>query len=140
MPTKKVWFVTGASKGLGLSLVKKLLQAGYAVAATSRTIDNLKTAVGAYNEKWLLPLQVNLRSATEITAAIQQTVDHFGKIDVVVNNAGYGIGGAVEELNEKEIQQSFEVNVFAVIKVMQAVMPFFRRQHSGHIINISSIA
>ena len=140
MSAKKVWFVTGASKGLGLSLVKKLLQAGYSVAATSRTIDNLKIAVGSYNEKLLLPLQVNLGSATEITAAIQQTVDHFGKIDVVVNNAGYGIGGAVEELNEKEIQQSFEVNVFAVIKVMQAVMPFFRRQHSGHIINISSIA
>jgi short-subunit dehydrogenase len=140
MSTKKVWFVTGASKGLGLSLVKKLLQEGYAVAATSRTVNNLTAAVGAFNQQQLLPLEVNLADAGSITKAIQQTVAHFGKIDVVVNNAGYGIGGAVEELSEKEIQQSFDVNVFAVIKVMQAVMPYFRKQRSGYIINISSIA
>jgi NAD(P)-dependent dehydrogenase (short-subunit alcohol dehydrogenase family) len=140
MSTKKVWLVTGASKGLGLSLVKQLLQQGYGVAATTRSVKNLTAAVGTYDEKLLLPLEVDLASAASINSAVEKTVAKFGRVDVVVNNAGYGIGGAVEELNEKEIQQSFDVNVFAVIKVMQAVMPYLRKQRSGHIINISSIA
>ncbi|QNF32834.1 SDR family NAD(P)-dependent oxidoreductase [Adhaeribacter swui] len=140
MTTNKVWYVTGASKGLGLALVKKLLQAGYAVAATSRSKNNLIAAVGDFDANNFLPLAVDLTSETSITQSVQETQAFFGKIDVVVNNAGYGIGGAVEELSAAEIQQSFEVNVFAPIRVMQAVMPYFRAQKSGHIINISSIA
>lgn len=135
---KKVWFITGASKGLGLSLAKKLLAEGYAVAATSRNADSLIRAVGTHPA--FLPLQVDLADEQSITAAIAATANTFGKIDVVVNNAGYGIGGAIEELSSKEIHQSFEVNVFAMLMVIKAVMPQLRNQKSGHIINISSIA
>ncbi len=139
MSTKKIWYVTGASKGLGLSLVKKLLREGYRVAATSRNENNLKAAVGSYNEKQFLPLEADLTNEASITQSVQQAQQFFGRLDVIVNNAGYGIGGAVEELNNADIHQCFDVNVFATISVMQAAMPYLRAQQSGHIINISSI-
>ena len=140
MNNKKVWYITGASKGLGLALVKKLLGEGYRVAATSRSKETLAEAVGHVDEHHFLPLSVDLTSEASIAQSIQATNETFGSIDVVVNNAGYGIGGAVEELNEKEISDSFDVNVFAVINVIQQALPFMRAQRSGHIINISSIA
>ena len=137
---KKVWYITGASKGLGLALVKKALSKGYRVAATSRTKSSLAQAVGAYDEQQFLPLEVDLTNEAAIAQSIQQTHQFFGGLDVVVNNAGYGIGGAIEELSSAEIYQPFDVNVFATISVMQAAMPYLRAQRSGHIINISSIA
>ncbi|GEN76899.1 SDR family oxidoreductase [Chryseobacterium hagamense] len=140
MDTKKVWLITGASKGMGLSLVKKLITDGYRVAATSRNLQSLTEAAGTFDEKVFLPLEVDLTSEKSINNAVSKTVARFGKIDVLVNNAGYGIGGAVEELSPQEIQDSFDINVFAVIRTMQAVMPYFRTQKSGSIINISSIA
>ena len=140
METKKVWLVTGASKGLGLSLVKKLIADGHQVAATSRKPKDLTDEVGTFDEKQFLPLDVDLTSEISISEAVRKAVAHFGKIDVLVNNAGYGIGGAVEELNQQEIKNSFDINVFAVITTMQSVMPYFRAQRSGNIINISSIA
>ncbi|MDR2274227.1 MAG: SDR family NAD(P)-dependent oxidoreductase [Sphingobacterium sp.] len=140
MKTEKVWFITGASKGMGLSLVKKLLQEGYNVAATSRESQRLIDAVGPIEGPQVLPLEVDLTSEKSIGEAFERTVAHFGKIDVLVNNAGYGIGGAVEEINQEEINDSFAINVMAVIKTMQSVMPYFRQQRSGNIINISSIA
>lgn len=139
MNVKKVWYVTGASKGLGLSLVKKLLSEGYPVAATSRNKNSLAEAVGAYDEQQFLPLETDLTNESSITRSIQQTHRFFGRLDVIVNNAGYGIGGAVEELNSADIRRCFDVNVFATIHVMQAAMPYLRAQRSGHIINISSI-
>ncbi|MPS74518.1 MAG: SDR family oxidoreductase [Chryseobacterium sp.] len=139
MDTNKVWFVTGASKGLGLALVKKLIEKGYKVAATSRKSQSLIDAIGHFDGQFL-PLEVDLTSEVSINEAIGKTVANFGKIDILVNNAGYGIGGAVEELNQKEIKDSFDINVLAVIKTMQSVMPYFRQQRSGNIINISSIA
>lgn len=139
MNTKKVWFVTGASKGLGLSLVKKLLGEGYRVAATSRNTASLIKAVDEDNKDFL-PLQVDLQNRQSIEQALKTTHEKFGEINVVVNNAGYGIGGAVEELSNEEIHKSFDVNVFAAINVIKGVMPYMRAQRSGHIINISSIA
>ena len=139
MSTKKVWYVTGASKGLGLSLVRKLLHDGYRVAATSRYKNSLAEAIGSYDEKQFLPLEADLTNVASITQSIQQTQQFFGGLDVIVNNAGYGIGGAVEELNSTDIHKCFDVNVFATIHVMQAAMPYLRAQRSGHIINISSI-
>ena len=136
----KVWLITGASKGMGLSLAKKLLAQGYRVAATSRNAHNLSDAVGEFDNTQFLPLEVDLTDETSIQKAVQQTEAQFGQIDVLVNNAGYGIGGAVEELSAEEIAASFDINVFAVVKTMQAVMPYFREQRSGQIINISSIA
>ncbi|WP_262908234.1 SDR family oxidoreductase [Epilithonimonas sp. JDS] len=140
MKTDKVWFVTGASKGMGLSLVRKLIESGYSVAATTRNSKSLMEAVGDLDKKQFLPLEVDLTSEQSVRKAFEKTVGHFGKIDVLVNNAGYGIGGAVEELNQEEIMDSFDINVMAVIKTMQTVMPYFREQKSGNIINISSIA
>lgn len=139
MNKKKVWFVTGASKGLGLALVKKLLAAGYAVAATSRKLDNLQQAVGAQTNSQWLPLQVDLSDKADVDQAVEDTINYFGKLDVVVNNAGYGVTGALEETSEAQIAQNFEVNVMAVIRVMKATLPYFRRQRSGHIFNIASI-
>lgn len=85
-------------------------------------------------------MEVDLSNQESIVEAIAKTVAKFGKIDVLVNNAGYGIGGAVEELNQKEISDSFNINIMAVIKTMKSVMPYFRQQKSGNIINVSSIA
>jgi NAD(P)-dependent dehydrogenase (short-subunit alcohol dehydrogenase family) len=139
MDNQKVWFITGASKGLGLSLVKQLLQAGHPVAATSRNVEELVQAAGGPADK-LLALQVNLADEQSVGAAIEKAHAHFGRIDVVVNNAGYGIGGSLEELTDEEIRQSFDVNVFGVINVIRKVMPYLRAQGAGHIINIASIA
>ncbi len=138
MDTKKVWFVTGASKGLGLSIVKELLAQNYAVAATSRTIEALKEQVGNNNN--FLPLEVNLTDETSVKNAVSKTIDQFGGIDVAVNNAGYGQLGTIEELTDEETRQNFEVNVFGSLNVIRDVMPHLRAKKSGHIINISSIA
>ncbi|WP_379156177.1 SDR family NAD(P)-dependent oxidoreductase [Paenibacillus sp. sgz5001063] len=140
MQHHKVWYVTGASKGLGLSLVRRLIDCGYRVAATSRNIEDLKRAVGEVPEGQFLPLAVDLTQAESIQASVNKTYEQFGRIDVAVNNAGYGIGGAIEELSEKEIMANFEVNVFGPIHVIQSVLPHMRKQQSGHIINIASIA
>jgi NAD(P)-dependent dehydrogenase (short-subunit alcohol dehydrogenase family) len=136
---KKVWFVTGASKGLGLALTKTLLEAGYRVAATSRNEGQLISSAGTVSDKFL-PLGVDLTDPLAVKKAIADTVQKFGRLNVIVNNAGYGMGGTVEEFSEQELKQSFDVNVFAPVYVMQAALPFLRRQRSGHIINISSIA
>ena len=140
MKNKKVWFITGASKGLGLALVQKLLKQGYRVAATSRSQSNLEQAVGIASGSDFLPLEVDLTSGTSIAHAVAKVAEVFGAIDVVVNNAGYGIGGTIEELSEKEIEDSFNINVFATTRVIQHVLPLLREQGSGHIINVSSIA
>lgn len=136
---KKVWFITGASKGFGLSLVKQLLDAGQFVAATSRNKQELIEAVDIQASNFL-PLQVDLVNESSVSLALQHTDEVFGKIDVVINNAGYGIGGAIEELTDKETREAFDVNVFATLNVIRYVMPYLRGQRSGHIINISSIA
>jgi len=136
---KKVWFITGASKGFGLSLVKQLLDAGQLVAATSRNQQELIEAVNTQSNNFL-PLQVDLVNESSVSLALQHTNETFGRIDVVINNAGYGIGGAIEELTDKETRQAFDVNVFATLNVIRYVMPYLRKQRSGHIINISSIA
>jgi NAD(P)-dependent dehydrogenase (short-subunit alcohol dehydrogenase family) len=140
MNTSKVWYVTGASQGLGLALVKKLLDRGYRVAATSRDARTLSQAVGLIDKGRFLPLAVDLNNMDCIDESIQQTLAAFGQIDVVVNNAGYGMDGAVEEIAEQEIRNIFNVNVFATINVVKSVLPVMRRQKSGYIINIGSVA
>ena len=139
MNKKKVWFVTGASKGLGLTLVKKLLADGYKVAATSRDVKALSVEVDNDTADFL-PLQVDLVNEGSVTSAIYRAIELFGNIDVVVNNAGYGQLGTLEELTDREARQNFDINVFGTLNVIRAVMPHFRSRKAGHIINISSIA
>ncbi|GAA5039305.1 short-chain dehydrogenase/reductase [Marivirga lumbricoides] len=137
MENKKVWFITGASKGLGLVLVKKLLNQGYQVAATSRTIKSLTDEVSKASKSFL-PLEVQLTDNSSTKNAIERCIAHFGKVDVVVNNAGYGQIGALEELTDEEARRNFDVNVFGSLNVIRNVMPYLRIQRSGHIYNISS--
>jgi NAD(P)-dependent dehydrogenase (short-subunit alcohol dehydrogenase family) len=139
MSTPKTWFVTGASQGLGLALVKRLLREGHQVAATSRNRETLAAAVGTTSAAFL-PLQVDLGSDASVQASIAQTISTFGRLDVVVNNAGYGIGGSIEELSDAETRQAFDVNVFGTLNVVRHALPQLRQQGAGHIINISSIA
>jgi NAD(P)-dependent dehydrogenase (short-subunit alcohol dehydrogenase family) len=137
MNTQKTWFVTGASKGLGLSLVNQLLNKGFNIAATSRSITDLTKVVGEHPN--FLPLSVNIKAEDSVANAIDQTISRFGKIDVVVNNAGYGLTGSLEELSDEEARENFDVNVFGSLNVIRAVMPHLRAQQSGHIFNVSSI-
>lgn len=133
-----VWFITGASKGVGHQLVTHLLKQGCRVAATSRVATALTEAFGAASDRFL-PLEVDLTSDRSVQAAIDKTVQTFGAIDVVVNNAGYAQQGAVEALSDDELRRNFEVNFFAPMAVLRHALPHLRRQRSGHIINISSI-
>jgi len=136
MDNKKVWFVTGASKGLGRSLVKLLLHNGYKVAATSRSIDDLRKIA---NEDNFLPLAVDLKTESSVQAAVTATISRFGRIDVLVNNAGYGQIGSLEELSDAESRANFDVNVFGLLNVTRHILPQMRAQQSGRIFNISSI-
>lgn len=138
MENQKVWLVTGASKGLGLSLVQQLLKVGFPVAATSRTKAALEQIVGEKSAHFL-PLEVDLTNENSVQTAIADTLAHFGSIDVVVNNAGYGQMGTLEELSDREVKQNFDVNVFGLLNVIRAVMPHLRAKRSGHIFNITSI-
>jgi NAD(P)-dependent dehydrogenase (short-subunit alcohol dehydrogenase family) len=135
---KKIWFITGASKGLGLILAKRLLKEGYSVAATSRNISELQKAISEKNDNFL-PLEVDLTKESNVEEAINQTAAYFGSIDVIVNNAGYGLAGALEELTDAEARQNFEINVFGSLNVIRTAMPLLRKQKSGHIFNIASI-
>ena len=129
--------ITGASKGLGRSLVKLLLEQGFKVAATSRKKEDLEEAIGSHAS--FLPLKVDLTSESEVRDAINQTIEKLGNISVVVNNAGYGQLGSLEELSDAEARDNFNVNVFGTLNVIREVMPFLRKQGRGHIFNISSI-
>ncbi|WP_282637180.1 SDR family NAD(P)-dependent oxidoreductase [Sphingobacterium thalpophilum] len=137
METQKVWFVTGASKGLGLYLVKELLNQGYQVVATSRTRQALSDAVGDHPN--FLPLEVNLTDDAAVAGAVSSAIDYFGRIDVLVNNAGYGQIGAIEELSDAEARRNFDVNVFGSLNAIRHIAPQLRQQQSGHIFNIASI-
>lgn len=139
MNREKVWLVTGASKGLGLVLVQQLLAGGYKVAATSRTTQALTAAVGGEYGDRFLPLEVSLTSEQSVQDAVNKTIAAFGAIDVVVNNAGYGQIGTLEELSDAEARSNFDINVFGLLNVIRHTMPHLRAQQSGHIFNIASV-
>lgn len=136
--TNTTWFVTGASRGLGLVLVQKLLAEGHRVAATSRSRDELVRAVGAPSDRWL-PIALDVTDEADCRRAIEATIDRFGAIDALVNNAGYGQLGAVEELTDGEARRNFDVNVFGVLHLLRAALPHLRRRGKGHIFNVGSI-
>ena len=137
MSNQKVWFITGASKGMGLEAAKAVLKNGDKVAATSRNINELINQIGVQNTSFL-PLEVDITNDNEVKKAIQTVVNAFGKIDVVLNNAGYYLVGSIEEISDEEFKKTVDVNLFGSVNVIRNVMPFLRQQKSGHILNIAS--
>ncbi|MEU4540470.1 SDR family NAD(P)-dependent oxidoreductase [Streptosporangium sp. NPDC023825] len=137
--TPATWFVTGASRGLGLELVRQLLERGDNVAATTRSTERLAEALGGVNTERLLALSVDLADETAVAEAVRRTTGRFGGLDVVVNNAGYGFLASVEETTDAEARQMFDVQIFGLWNVLRAVLPIFRTRGSGHILNISSV-
>ncbi|WP_111670184.1 SDR family NAD(P)-dependent oxidoreductase [Algoriphagus litoralis] len=138
MGIKKVWFVTGASKGLGLALVKRVLSEGDQVVATSRNLADLKKTISEETADFL-PLEMDLVDENSVALAIAKSMEKFGRLDVVVNNAGYGQLGTIEELTDGESRQNFDTNVFGSLNVIRKAMPHLRAQQSGMVINIASI-
>ncbi|HYZ56502.1 MAG TPA: SDR family NAD(P)-dependent oxidoreductase [Streptosporangiaceae bacterium] len=134
------WFVTGTSRGLGLELVKQLLDRGDNVAATTRSSERLLSALGdRVDTSRLLPLTIDLRDDEAVQQSVHQTVERFGGLDVVINNAGYGFLAAVEETSDREVRDMLDVQVIGVWNVLRAALPILRQQKSGHIVNVSSI-
>ena len=134
----KTWFITGTSKGFGRIWAETALQRGDQVAATARNVDTLSELNNKYGNK-VLTLELNVNNKAAVSSAVEQAYDKFGRLDVVVNNAGYGQFGAIEELSEQEVRDQIETNLFGALWVTQAVLPILRKQKSGHILQVSSI-
>lgn len=135
---KNVWFITGAARGIGLSLARQVLAQGDAVAATSRSLASLRSALGEDSAQFQA-LAFDLANEGSTKAAIDRTISHFGRIDRVVNNAGYGQQGTIEALSDVELRRNFDVNVFAPLNVLRHVLPHLRAARRGHIFNVASI-
>jgi NAD(P)-dependent dehydrogenase (short-subunit alcohol dehydrogenase family) len=134
----KVWFLTGASKGFGRIWAKAALERGDSVAATARDTDSLADLVAAHGSL-ILPLELDVNDKQAIDESVAYAHEHFGRLDVVVNNAGYGQFGAIEEISELEARRQLETNLFGPLWVCKAALPHLRAQGSGHIIQVSSI-
>jgi NAD(P)-dependent dehydrogenase (short-subunit alcohol dehydrogenase family) len=135
--TDRVWFITGASRGFGRALSEAVLARGDRLVATARGADFVSRFGEAHPDALTLRLDVTDRGQAQ--AAISEATERFGRLDVVVNNAGYGHFGAIEELTEEELRQQFEVNLFGVLNVTRAALPQLRAQRSGHIVQMSSL-
>ncbi len=136
--TQKVWFITGASRGFGREWAIAALERGDSVAATARDTTTLDDLAAKYGDRFL-PLQLDVTDRAADFAAVQAANERFGRLDVVVNNAGYGHFGFVEELAEDEVRAQLETNLFGALWVTQAALPILRAQGSGHILQVSSI-
>lgn len=134
---QRVWFITGTSQGFGKELVKAALSQGDSVIATSRTPEKILVELGE-NER-LLAVALDLSDSVQIASIVKQAVNTFGRIDVLVNNAGHGLLGAIEETNDAETLSLFETNVFGLLRITRAILPQMRSQKSGHIVNIASL-
>lgn len=136
--TEKIWFITGASRGFGRAWASAALERGDKVAATARDTASLDDLAGKFGDA-LLPLRLDVTDREADFAAVAQAHKHFGRLDVVVNNAGYGHFGFVEELSEQDARDQLETNVFGALWITQAALPYLREQRGGHIIQVSSI-
>jgi NAD(P)-dependent dehydrogenase (short-subunit alcohol dehydrogenase family) len=134
----KIWFITGSSRGLGRSLTEAVLAKGDKVAATARNPEQLKDLTEKYPGA-VYPVQLDVTDKAQIIAAVEDTIEHFGRIDVLVNNAGFGIIGAAEAFSDEQVRSQLETNLYAPIEVTRVVLPYMRKQRSGRILQISSV-
>ncbi|MFD3931560.1 SDR family NAD(P)-dependent oxidoreductase [Streptomyces sp. NPDC058614] len=139
MVSEKTWFITGAGRGFGLQWARAALSRGDRVAATARDVAALEGLGSEFGDA-VLPLALDITRREDVFAAVQQAHAHFGRLDVVLSNAGSGVMGAVEEVDIDMARAAFEVNVFGTLSVVQAALPLLRAQGSGHIIGVSSVA
>lgn len=134
----KTWFITGTSRGFGREWATAALERGDSVVATARDASSLDELAAAYGDR-VLPITLDVTDRDAVYAAVANAHEHFGRLDVVVNNAGYGQFGMVEELSEAESREQIETNLFGALWVTQAALPFLREQGSGHLLQVSSI-
>ena len=138
MENKKVWFITGTSTGFGRELAAEVLAQGHKVIATARKPETVRDLEEKYPNQ-AKAVRLDVTKPEEVRAAIKSATDAFGRIDVVVNNAGYALVGAIEEATDEQIRRQFETNTFGAMDVMRAALPILREQKSGHILNVSSV-
>ena len=136
--TSRVWFITGASTGFGRKLAEAVLAKGDRVVATARKPESVAD-LERQDPSRARAVRLDVTDLTQVKAAVQAAIDAFGRIDVLVNNAGYGLLGAVEEVSDAQIRQQFETNLFGLLNVTRAVLPLLRKQRSGHILNVTSV-
>jgi NAD(P)-dependent dehydrogenase (short-subunit alcohol dehydrogenase family) len=134
----RTWFITGASTGFGRLLAEEVLKNGGKVVATARKLDNVADLEAKHPER-AHALALDVTDAAQVDSAVTQAFAKFGHVDVLVNNAGYGVAGAIEEVSEAEFMPMFETNVFGLLRVTRAFLPYLRKQRGGHILNLSSI-
>jgi NAD(P)-dependent dehydrogenase (short-subunit alcohol dehydrogenase family) len=135
----KVWIITGCSTGFGRQLAKLTLSLGHQVVVTARKVDDILDIVADYPEQSLV-LKLDVTVDHDIQMVVQATIEKFGKVDVLVNNAGIGYFGSIEESEDAEVRKMFEINFWGLMKMTQHILPHMRKQRSGHILNIASIA
>jgi NAD(P)-dependent dehydrogenase (short-subunit alcohol dehydrogenase family) len=134
---KRVWFITGASRGLGVLIAKAALADGNAVVAAGRNVTAIAEHLG--NSPALLPVALDVTDEAQAKTAVEAAVEKFGRVDVLVNNAGFGLLGAIEESSDADVRRMYDTNVFGLLNITRAVLPVMRSQRSGHVINMSSI-
>jgi NAD(P)-dependent dehydrogenase (short-subunit alcohol dehydrogenase family) len=134
----KVWFITGCSTGFGRELSQLVLSMGYKAVVASRKTDDVKDIVEKYPDT-AIAVKLDVTKPEEITTSVKDAMAKFGQVDVLVNNAGIGYFGAIEESEEDEVRRMFEINFFGLANMTKEILPIFRKQRSGHVVNISSI-
>jgi len=137
-PPQRVWFITGASTGFGRLLAQEVLKSGGKVVVTARKLDKVADLEAQYPQT-AKALALDVTNAGQVDSVVAQAIEKFGRVDVLVNNAGYGVAGAIEEVSEAEFMPMFETNVFGLLRVTRAFLPHLRKQRSGHVLNLSSI-
>jgi len=135
--TSKVWFITGTSRGFGKVWTEAALERGDKVAATARSLDSIAYLNGKYGDK-VLTLELDVTNSDQVKTAVAQAFGHFGKVDIILNNAGYSLVGTIEEASTDDIRALYETNIIGPVSVIQAALPLLRKQGYGHILGTSS--
>ncbi|MUL37899.1 oxidoreductase [Gloeocapsopsis dulcis] len=135
---QRVWFITGTSSGLGRALAEAVLEKGEAVVLTARNPEKVEDLAAKFPDR-AIAAQLDITKPEEVKKAVEKAIDCFGRIDVLVNNAGVSTIGAIEEVSDEEVRRLFETNFFGVLEMLRTVLPHMRQQRSGHILNVSSI-